>query len=64
MKDLADVQCSTASWKKDNPTHAAIDFCKRYPSFVIEQPKLPFNESKLDRNLTHWPDAWIKRVAK
>ena len=63
MKDLTDVPRGNASWGQDNPTQAAIDFCKRNPSFVIEQPKWPFNESKLHRNLTHWPEAWIKRIA-
>jgi len=31
------------------------------PEFVIEQPAWPFNESDLAQNVTHWPEAWLKR---
>ena len=29
--------------------------------FVLEQPAWPFNESELTDNVTHWPDAWLRR---
>ena len=64
MRELTDVPRGKAEWAKDNPAQAAIDFCKRRPDFVIEQPNWTFNESTLSRNLTHWPEAWIKRVAE
>jgi cephalosporin hydroxylase len=48
-------------WKEDNPSSAAHDFVKAHPEFEIEQPAWPFNESNLGTNITHWPDAWIKR---
>jgi cephalosporin hydroxylase len=63
MEDLEDVPRGGKGWRKDNPAEAARDFVKKHPNFVIEQPTWPFNESTLSRNITHWPDAWIRRVS-
>jgi len=49
-------------WNSDNPTQAAHDFAARHPEFVLEEPKWRFNESELDRSITAWPGAWLKRV--
>lgn len=62
MRDLADVPRGNGQWSSDNPAQAAIDFTTRNPAFVIEPPSWPFNKSTLSRNITHWPDAWLKRV--
>ncbi len=62
MKDLYDVPRGKSEWIHDNPTNAAIDFAKRHPEFIIEQPVWPFNESELKENITHWPNAWLRRV--
>lgn len=62
MYDLADVPRGQPEWATDNPTWAARDFGAKHPEFVIEQPAWPFNESGLSQNITHWPEAWLKRV--
>jgi cephalosporin hydroxylase len=62
MKDLADTPRGRAEWKEDNPSRAALDFAAEHPEFVPEQPRWPFNESGLARDITHWPDAWLRRV--
>lgn len=49
-------------WISDNPTQAAKDFAARHPEFVLEEPKWRFNESGLDRTITAWPGAWLKRT--
>jgi cephalosporin hydroxylase len=49
-------------WGLDNPTRAASEFAKRHPDFVLEEPKWRFNESGLDRTVTAWPGAWLKRI--
>ena len=49
-------------WLSDNPSRAAIEFSARHPHFVLEEPKWHFNESELDRPITAWPSAWLKRV--
>lgn len=61
MYDLADVPRGTPGWITDNPTFAARDFAAKHPEFIIEQPAWPFNESGLGKNITHWPEAWLKR---
>jgi cephalosporin hydroxylase len=62
MRNLTDVPRGSRQWEFDNPARAAIDFAARNPTFVIETPSWTFNESSLSRNVTHWPDAWLKRV--
>ena len=49
-------------WASDNPTQAASEFAARHPDFVLEEPKWRFNESELDRTITAWPGAWLKRI--
>lgn len=61
MYDLADVPRGVPGWTTDNPTFAARDFAAKHPEFLIEQPAWPFNESELEQNITHWPEAWLKR---
>jgi cephalosporin hydroxylase len=62
MRDLVDAPRGAAGWDRDNPAQAARDFAAAHPEFVIEQPAWPFNESTLSANVTHWPDAWLRRV--
>lgn len=62
MRDLTDVPRGDAAWAKDNPAQAAIDFCAKNPAFVLEDPRWLFSEATLKGNITHWPDAWLKRI--
>ncbi|MCG9064519.1 cephalosporin hydroxylase family protein [Laribacter hongkongensis] len=62
MYDLADVPRGIPEWATNNPTWAARDFAAKHPEFMIEQPAWPFNESELEQNVTHWPEAWLKRM--
>jgi cephalosporin hydroxylase len=62
MRDVADTPRGTLSWREDNPAQAAEDFAARHPEFVLETPRWLFNESELDRNITGWPSAWLRRV--
>jgi cephalosporin hydroxylase len=61
MRDVHDVPRGTPGWITDNPAQAAEDFAARHPEFVIEAPAWRFNESGLDRSITAWPSAWLKR---
>jgi cephalosporin hydroxylase len=61
MRDLSDVPRGVAEWAWDNPAEAASTFAQSHPQFEIEQPAWPFNESELGRNITHWPNAWLRR---
>lgn len=63
MRDLWDAPRGEPGWKIDNPAQAAHDFVAAHPEFVIETPPWRFNESDLDKEITGWPDAWIRRRA-
>ncbi len=62
MRDLTDAPRGAAGWRRDNPADAARDFAAAHPEFVLEQPAWPFNQSTLNANITHWPDAWLRRA--
>ena len=62
MQDLYDVPRGKPEWINDNPAEAAIEFAQSHPDFVIEQPSWVFNESKLNKNITHWPGAWLRKI--
>ena len=63
MEILHDVPRGTPEWLHDNPSEAAREFASAHPEFLLAQPAWPFNESELDKNITHWPDAWLKRIS-
>ena len=63
MKEVYDVPRGTKEWKDDHPAAAAEEFALQHPEFVLEQPAWPFNESELSENITHWPSAWLRKVA-
>jgi cephalosporin hydroxylase len=61
MRELEQVPRGHVTWGWDNPAAAAAEFAREHPEFVLEQPNWPFNESELTTNVTHWPDAWLRR---
>ncbi|RKX41745.1 MAG: hydroxylase [Thermotogae bacterium] len=61
MKYLYDVPRGKVEWKEDNPAEAVREFLERHPEFEVEQPEWLFNESELIENVTHWPDAYLRR---
>lgn len=63
MRDLHDVPLGKEDWKSNNPANAAEEFAQAHPNFTLEQPSWGFNESRLTRNITHWPSAFLKRTA-
>ena len=63
MEFLHDVPRAGVDWKDDNPAVAAREFAATHHNFIFDPPKPIFNESKLTETITHWPDAWLKRVS-
>lgn len=61
MKYLYDVPRGKPEWAWDHPTAAAFEFTSMHPEFVMEQPPRIFSESELTANITHWPEAWLRR---
>ncbi len=62
MQLLTDVPGGQAAWEWDNPALAARDFVGEREDFVLEEPEFVFNHSDLNRRVTYWPGAYIKRV--
>jgi cephalosporin hydroxylase len=62
MLDLHDLPLGRPEWRKDNPTEAAREFAAAHPEFALQQPAWLFNESTLKHNITHWPDAFLRRL--
>jgi len=62
MEDLHDVPRGQPGWATDNPKVAAADFAASHPEFVLEEPRVPFNEGSIDFRVTHWPGAWLRRT--
>jgi cephalosporin hydroxylase len=63
MSLVADAPGGKPEWIDDNPTQAAADFAKAHPEFVLEEPPFPFNEGQITERVTHWPGAYLRRVA-
>jgi len=61
MQSLWDAPRGQRSWKDDNPVQAAREFAAKHLEFVVEEPAWRFNESALDKSITAWPSAWLKR---
>jgi len=61
MKDLYDVPRGKPEWAEDNPCEAALEFLQKHKEFREEKPPWLFNESNLDQNITHWPNAYLRK---
>jgi cephalosporin hydroxylase len=62
MELVHDVPRGRSGWLNDNPKRAAEDFVRMHRQFVMEEPSWAFNESRLDKSITAWPSAWLKRI--
>jgi len=63
MEDLSDVPGGKPEWLHDNPRAATTEFLGRHPEFRLEEPPpFPFNEGQVQERVTHWPDAYLRRL--
>jgi cephalosporin hydroxylase len=63
MESLADVPRGDPTWGKDNPAAASREFAAAHPEFLLEEPPFLFDETSSRVQTTHWPAAYLKRVA-
>lgn len=63
MQDLHDVPRGRPDWVWDHPSAAAVEFAARHPEFVHQPPGRRFDESLQTADVTHWPEAWLRRTA-
>lgn len=63
QKDLVGAPRSQPDWAENNPAAAAKDFVEQNPDYEICEPGPRFNEGKITKFVTYWPDAYIRRKA-
>lgn len=63
MGKVAGRPGSKPGWEWDNPSEAAREFAAANPRFALEEPGFLFNEGKVAQHVTHWPSAYLRRVA-
>jgi cephalosporin hydroxylase len=63
MAEIAGAPGTRAEWAWDNPRQAALEFAAEQPQFALHEPALPFNEGAITHRVTHWPSAFLRRVA-
>lgn len=63
MGDVVGAPRTEESWTWNNPSEAAKKFVETDSRFVIEEPAFPFNEGAIERRVTYWPNAYIRRTA-
>jgi cephalosporin hydroxylase len=49
-------------WTWNNPKQAALEFVAKHPEFRIEEPPFRFNEGVVEKRVTYWPGAFLRRV--
>ena len=62
MEQVVGAPRTQPEWSWNNPRAAAIEFVEKNPSFIIENPPIPFNEGRISKPVTYWPDGYIKRI--
>jgi cephalosporin hydroxylase len=63
MEEIAGAPRTRPEWAWDNPCQAVLAFAREHPEFALEEPAFPFNEGAVRRRVTHWPSAYLRRVA-
>lgn len=62
METLVGAPRSNEDWGWNNPKVAAEEFLKTHDNFVIDEPVFPFNEGRITKRVTYWPNAFLKCV--
>lgn len=61
-KQLTDVPRGKKNWAWDNPCLAVEEFLATHSHFVLELPERRYNRSSIRSTVTHFQNAWLKRV--
>ncbi|MBN2478790.1 MAG: class I SAM-dependent methyltransferase [Parachlamydiales bacterium] len=62
MHQVVGAPRSQKDWEWNNPMQAAIEFVKSNSEYIIEEPAFLFNEGKIQKRITYWPSAFIKKI--
>lgn len=61
MKQVAGAPRTQEDWNWNNPISAVESFLLNHPEFEAHEPSWPFNESQLQKRVTYWPQAYLRR---
>ena len=61
QKDLVGAPRSQPDWDWNNSTRAAEMFVGENPAFELVEPEPLFNEGNVNRFVTYWPGAYVRR---
>lgn len=62
MESLVGAPRSEGDWAWNNPKAAAEEFVETHRDYVIDEPAFAFNEGQVNKRVTYWPSAFIRRV--
>jgi cephalosporin hydroxylase len=62
MNLVNDTPRGKKEWIIDNPIKAIKKFLKNNDNFVLNEPNWLFNESKLNKRITHSPMCFLKKI--
>lgn len=62
MECLDGAPRTSEDWCWNNPKAAAEEFTKINGDFIIEEPLVPFNEGSINKRVTYWPSAFLKKI--
>ncbi len=62
MNLVNDTPRGKRNWSVDNPIKAIKKFLKNNENFILSEPNWLFNESKLNKRITHSPMCFLKKI--
>jgi cephalosporin hydroxylase len=62
MEQVVGAPRTQPDWSWNNPKQAAMEFVRKNPDFIMEEPGFPFNEGRITERVTYWPSGFIKRI--
>lgn len=62
MKLVNDTPKGKKYWNIDNPIKAIKKFLENNKNFILDEPVWLFNESKLNKRITHSPLCFLKKI--
>ena len=60
-QDVWDVPTGDPAWEHENVVHAIDEFVAERSEFVVETTAWSFNESYLERGITHYVRGWLRK---
>lgn len=60
-RDVWDLPNGDPAWEHDHVVRAIDEFVAEHPEFVVEPPAWSFNESHLERGITHYVRGWLRK---